>query len=151
MICHGIEKDLVHAGLLKMDWPVYRRYGLSDDGTRRFSEIFDADETSLSSGSGDHTGGLVIPEDSDARHAFLMDLLGKKAAETLGVPSEELDVSKPLDSYGFDSLMAAELVVDIERMTRVALPKMSLLKGGLTIDGLVEMVEKELGRMLPIH
>ena len=149
MICHGLEHDLVHAGLMRVAWPVYREYGLAEFRTRRFREIFGENEAGVAFGAGNYSGSLVLPKEARERQLFLAELLGKKVAEALGLPRDQLDESVALESFGFDSLMATELVIDIERMVNVTLPKMTLLQGGMTIGGLVEIVEKELGKILP--
>ena len=77
-----------------------------------------------------------------------MKVVTGEVAAVLGIPQAKLEIEKPLDSLGIDSLMAVELVVGIEAATNIALPKMILLRPGLSVAELGGILEKE---MLQLH
>jgi acyl carrier protein len=64
----------------------------------------------------------------------------------LGIPAGKLDPRQPLDALGFDSLMAVELVVAIEQKVGIRLQKMSLLRAGMTVLDLVQIIEENLAK-----
>jgi acyl carrier protein len=73
-------------------------------------------------------------------------VLLREAASALGVAPEKLAPEDPLDALGFDSLMAVEMVTRIERATGAGLPKMSLLRPGMSVADIAALVEEELGQ-----
>ena len=72
------------------------------------------------------------PETSDGLEAWLVSQIAARS----GVDPSEIDVHRPIDHYGMDSLMAIELAHSIESNLGVALP-MSGLLGGPSISQLV--------------
>ena len=56
----------------------------------------------------------------------------------------KLDPEQPLNTLGFDSLMAVELSIKIEKNLKINLPKMVLLKSGLNALELTKIIDKEL-------
>lgn len=67
----------------------------------------------------------------------------RAVAHTLGIAPGQLEIDAPLDSLGFDSLMAVELIVQVEEAAGVKLARMTLLQEGLSTRGLIRIVEEE--------
>ncbi|MDQ0601967.1 acyl transferase domain-containing protein/NAD(P)-dependent dehydrogenase (short-subunit alcohol dehydrogenase family)/acyl carrier protein [Streptomyces canus] len=60
----------------------------------------------------------------------LLDFLRQEAAVVMGLRAERVNVNRPLNRLGMDSLMAVELRNRIERRYQVKLPMVQLLKDG---------------------
>ncbi|WP_254396452.1 acyl carrier protein, partial [Streptomyces sp. AC512_CC834] len=60
----------------------------------------------------------------------LLDFLKQEVAVVMGLRAERVNVSRPLNRLGMDSLMAVELRNRIERRYQVKLPMVQLLKDG---------------------
>jgi KR domain/Phosphopantetheine attachment site len=80
--------------------------------TFRYMHQMDIDETSATSGSGSATnyaaafvGAATLAEAEEV----VVEGLTQKLSKALSMPPENVDTSKPLHSYGVDSLLAVEL------------------------------------------
>lgn len=60
----------------------------------------------------------------------VVEALKKAVAEVLGLNQERLNVTRPLNRMGMDSMMAVQLRSRIERQFRIKLPMIKILKGG---------------------
>lgn len=130
-IHHGLSADLQQVAVMAGDWNRMARYIPSVDGSPRFGLLV----TDRGAGSPD-TEPTDEQEDAGAAIAAAV-------AHVLGVGRSDLDPDTALDTLGFDSLMAVELVVKLEQVTGVRLPKMSLLEAGLNTRGLIDQLEQE--------
>ncbi|MEU3855343.1 type I polyketide synthase [Streptomyces sp. NPDC029554] len=73
----------------------------------------------------------------------LVEFLRQEAAVVMGLRAERVNVSRPLNRLGMDSLMAVELRTRIERRYQVKLPMVQLLKDG-TITTVAQALAAEL-------
>ncbi|MFF8481889.1 SDR family NAD(P)-dependent oxidoreductase [Streptomyces antibioticus] len=73
----------------------------------------------------------------------LLDFLKQEAAVVMGLRAERVNVNRPLNRLGMDSLMAVELRNRIERRYQVRLPMVQLLKDG-TITTVAQALAAEL-------
>ncbi|WP_326718859.1 SDR family NAD(P)-dependent oxidoreductase [Streptomyces sp. NBC_00243] len=80
---------------------------------------------------------------ADAPSTDLLESVKREAAIVMGLRPERLNVNRPLNRLGMDSLMAVELRNRIERQYRVKLPMVQLLKDG-TITTVVQALAAEL-------
>ncbi|WP_218005066.1 type I polyketide synthase [Actinomadura macra] len=62
--------------------------------------------------------------------AQVEDLFVERVAEVLGLKAERINIRRPLNKMGLDSLMAVELRNRLERDLGVKIPIVSILKGG---------------------
>jgi len=69
---------------------------------------------------------IALPEE---RRRALVGLVGRRAADILGLPESELDVGRPLVNLGLDSLMAVELKNWVDSVVGVDLAVVTLLQG----------------------
>jgi NAD(P)-dependent dehydrogenase (short-subunit alcohol dehydrogenase family) len=83
------------------------------------------------------TGLLAMPVEE--RPAIVLGYLRAQTALVLGFASDRLEVTEPLSSLGFDSLMAVQLKTRVEADLGVSLPMMSML-GGPSVEELTETV-----------
>jgi acyl carrier protein len=64
-------------------------------------------------------------------------------AETLHVPAEEVDLTKPLNEIGLDSLDAVHMVATIESIIRQELPE-DVIKRVTCLNDIFEMMRERL-------
>ncbi|MET9565792.1 type I polyketide synthase [Streptomyces tauricus] len=73
----------------------------------------------------------------------LLDFLKQEVAVVMGLRAERVNVSRPLNRLGMDSLMAVELRNRIERRYQIKLPMVQLLKDG-TVTTVAQALATEL-------
>ncbi|KAA0909367.1 hypothetical protein FGF04_39670, partial [Streptomyces apricus] len=73
----------------------------------------------------------------------LLDFLKQEVAVVMGLRAERINVSRPLNRLGMDSLMAVELRNRIERRYQIKLPMVQLLKDG-TVTTVAQALATEL-------
>ena len=147
-ITYGYEQNLSQLGIITADWNIVCKYSISVAKSPRFSLLVRAAESGGDTDENSRIGisATISPEE---RKAMISQAIAREVAAVLGISRSKLDTGKPLVTLGIDSLMAVELVIGIETATNVTLPKMMLLRPGLTVDELVEIVEKELLKRHP--
>ncbi|MEU2900748.1 SDR family NAD(P)-dependent oxidoreductase [Streptomyces sp. NPDC001273] len=82
------------------------------------------------------TTGQAVPSE-------LLDFLKQEVAVVMGLRAERVNVSRPLNRLGMDSLMAVELRNRIERRYQIKLPMVQLLKDG-TVTTVAQALATEL-------
>jgi hypothetical protein len=83
---------------------------------------------------------LLQAMDTVERHQTLTDRLQGEAARVLRLPPAELDVTRPLNQFGMDSLMALELKNRMQSQWGITVPLVSILSGP-PVTGLVSILE----------
>jgi acyl carrier protein len=71
--------------------------------------------------------------------------LAEYLAQILQTDATRLDPKLPLQDYGVDSLMAAELLTTLRQRLDVEIPPLELLQGGVTVTDLARHVLVRLG------
>ncbi|MFJ8539706.1 SDR family NAD(P)-dependent oxidoreductase [Streptomyces sp. NPDC093591] len=131
------------AGVGRYDWARLRAF-LPTLTTPRFAALLPA-EGDL----GGHTrqdlvaalAGLGAEEALKAVSGTLAEYL----AQILQTDAARLDPKLPLQDYGVDSLMAAELLTTLRQRLDVEIPPLELLQGGVTVTDLARHVLLRLG------
>jgi len=90
----------------------------------------------------------IIAIEPEKRAKVLIDYLQQQLARVLGIPKARLDVNKPLNMVGMDSLMAIELKNNLESNIGIVLPIATLLQGPSTVQ-LAEQVVAQLADLQP--
>ncbi|WP_448330246.1 SDR family NAD(P)-dependent oxidoreductase [Streptomyces sp. DSM 41534] len=83
--------------------------------------------------------------DEEAALDHLVDQLTRLLAEVLHMDHEDLDPHRRLDSYGMDSLMAAQVLVSLNQRYELDIPPMELLRSNGTIAEFARIVQLRLG------
>ncbi|GAA1678471.1 type I polyketide synthase [Streptomyces yatensis] len=83
--------------------------------------------------------------DEETALAHLVDQLTRLLAEVLQMDHEALDPHRRLDSYGMDSLMAAQVLVSLNQRYELDIPPMELLRSNGTIAEFARIVQLRLG------
>ncbi|MEV0261270.1 SDR family NAD(P)-dependent oxidoreductase [Streptomyces sp. NPDC050617] len=76
---------------------------------------------------------------------YLRTTLAGLLAEVLRLEADQLDPYRRLDDYGMDSLMAAQVLVNVHQRYGVDIPPMELLRSNGTIDDLSRILHVRLG------
>jgi len=144
VIALGLRHRLDTVGIAPADWNTAARYNPSIGTSPRYSRLVKQSEHIRDTAPG--AGKIVIHSamTAEERKEKLTDVLSREVAGLLGLPVSRLDISQSLAAIGFDSLMAVELVMRIEDVAGIKIPKMKLLKAGLNTQELVGLVEKEM-------
>ncbi|KUL64403.1 beta-ketoacyl synthase [Streptomyces violaceusniger] len=83
--------------------------------------------------------------DEETALAHLVDQLTRLLAEVLHMDHEALEPHRRLDSYGMDSLMAAQVLVSLNQRYELDIPPMELLRSNGTIAEFARIVQLRLG------
>ena len=67
----------------------------------------------------------------------LEEKIKKKLTELLQVPSEAIDMNRPMTNYGVDSMMSMELTTWASRELSLGITQLEVL-GGLTVESLAK-------------
>lgn len=145
-ICCGIEKQLTHMGAIVIDWNTTSRFSIPVAESPRFSIL------TQSAGTDKKTSGQTkhritkrkLPENRTERLQLITQSIAREVAGVLGMQVSTLDPDHPMELLGFDSLMAVELNMKLEKIFNITLPKMAMLKSGLTVSKLSRTVMDEL-------
>ncbi|GAA4003461.1 type I polyketide synthase [Allokutzneria multivorans] len=117
-----------NVGVLPMDWPrFFQQYG--EDVPPRYAEQVELHGSASSEQA--VSGSLrqrLRTQTGDARELLLREVLRARVATVLGMPSTDLDDTKPLMDY-LDSLLAVEISSWLERELGAKVTIMELMKG----------------------
>jgi NADPH:quinone reductase-like Zn-dependent oxidoreductase/SAM-dependent methyltransferase/acyl carrier protein len=132
----GLEQKSAVLGVMNVNFRKLARYMESISTLPRYSFL------AHSAGHGE--GGLES-QNSESGQSFesLEQAVTRAVTNTLGIARDQLDLDASLESLGFDSLMAMEMVVAVEEAVGIKLAKMILMQGGLNTRGLIQIVEDE--------
>lgn len=137
----GLDQKAAVLGVMNVDFRKLARYMASISTLPRYSFLA---PSQWADGS-EHGDMHSLAQTAGTAHngETLEQAVTRSVAHTLGISSERLEMDAPLETLGFDSLMAMEMVVTVEEAVGIKLAKMVLLQGGLTTRGLVRIVEEE--------
>ncbi|WP_247256077.1 type I polyketide synthase [Pseudomonas moorei] len=113
-------------GVLELDWKALSRF-LPAAGSPKFNELArlhggEQDEES----DADDIQRLLAEMDDPELIELFNEMLKQEISEILRIPTSKLDITRPLQELGLDSLMSVELVVAVEERFGVRLPVMEL-------------------------
>ncbi|MEW2544924.1 SDR family NAD(P)-dependent oxidoreductase [Streptomyces sp. NPDC047002] len=92
---------------------------------------------------------MLARMDEESALAYLVDQLTRLLADTLHMEHDALDPHRRLDSYGMDSLMAAQVLVSLNQRYELDIPPMELLRSNGTIAEFARIVHLRLGLATP--
>ena len=119
--CLGVvmRKDVAQVGACKVDWKLVTQTNTALRRLPRFSEV-------AATGQGGQGGGrirseLLATKGAD-RERILADFLAQQVAKVLKVEAKTIDLKRPLNEIGLDSLSSFQLKNRIESEVGVSLP-----------------------------
>ncbi len=111
-------------------------------GTDRYQELVDASKSGASTGGGKIKQELLALEEEE-RIERLVDYLAEQVAQVLKADVSAVEVDRPLNEFGLDSLTSFELKNKLEANLDAVIPANVLLQRP-TLEGLAEAVSKVL-------
>ncbi|MEJ8672497.1 SDR family NAD(P)-dependent oxidoreductase [Streptomyces sp. MS1.AVA.1] len=130
-------------GIGRYDWTRVRSW-LPALATPRFSALRPADGE-LGGNSRQDLLAALADVTADEALETVNRALAEVLARILQTDTARLDPALPLQDYGVDSLMAAELLTTLRQRLDVEIPPMELLQGGVTLTDLARHVLLRLG------
>ena len=129
VILAAVPRELPHRlAVIKMDWAKWASFNAVVK-TKRFSGIVKSSGASTVAGRQFLQDFFALPQSGDARKALLTRKIAHNVATVLSFPEDELDVNKPLNEMGLDSMIANEVRVKIEQEIGVPMSIASLIGG----------------------
>jgi phthiocerol/phenolphthiocerol synthesis type-I polyketide synthase C len=147
MLSLVLRLPLPSVAVLQLDWTRWRNGLPADTGAPMYSELVSGSTTESAAGQ------PGIPHEArealrragpQERQRLLERYLRDRACDKLGLAPERLDLDRPLDQLGVDSLIATELRTQIERELGILVPVVELLNGP-TVTGLAERLRERVG------
>ena len=139
------NQDSAQIGVIPIDWKLVQQFSPEVAALPLFSRVaftevkqpvHDGGQERPQQGS---TRDLLLSVEPSAREQLLVDYLRETASRILGLRQAALDLRRPLNAMGLDSLMAIELKNAIQTNLGIALP-VSVLVSGPSISELGEQV-----------
>lgn len=132
----GLGQKSAVLGVMNVNFRKLARYMESISTLPRYSFL------ARSAGHGDGASESENAESGQSLESLEQSVM-RAVTNTLGIARDQLDLDASLESLGFDSLMAMEMVVAVEEAVGIKLAKMILMQGGLNTRGLIQIVEDE--------
>ncbi|MEV4441378.1 SDR family NAD(P)-dependent oxidoreductase [Streptomyces sp. NPDC049577] len=148
----GITEDILTAGADvrgagRYNWArITRILGLG--GVPRLAPLAPALPTDETMSREEILRMLAAMPPRDARQ-HIADGIASALAEVLETPVEQIDHHRRLDTYGIDSLMAAETFVSLQQQYDLDIPPMELLRSEGTITDVARIIHLRLGLARP--
>jgi acyl carrier protein len=89
---------------------------------------------------------LLTTMDDEQAHAYVAGRITRLLSTVLLVPAEQIDAHRRLDEYGFDSIMATEMLARVRDTFAIDIPPMELVRGGGSVADLTQNVLLRIGR-----
>jgi acyl transferase domain-containing protein/NADPH:quinone reductase-like Zn-dependent oxidoreductase/NAD(P)-dependent dehydrogenase (short-subunit alcohol dehydrogenase family)/SAM-dependent methyltransferase/acyl carrier protein len=149
-ISHGLRTSAANLYAANIDWQTLSQFSRTVAASPRFSLLASsqAGQSANKDAQPGFEGGLVRDATPEERYRQLERILLSEVSGVLGIDPQSLDLNRPLQSMGFDSLMAVELILSIERATGYGFSRMSLLRANATTNELIGEVAGALGGMV---
>ena len=151
-VAHGMQTGASHLCAADLNWSLLRQFFRVVATSPKFGQLKAGqksasrnDENSGVRGRAD-AAAFASPEDW---HHHIETVVVREVSGVLGMDPQNLDLNRPLVKLGFDSLMAAELIVAIEQATGYGFSRMALLRQDVTAAELIDEVETSLSGNAP--
>jgi 1-acyl-sn-glycerol-3-phosphate acyltransferase len=144
-----LRRDATHVMAARVDW---KRWAESSPAAvasamlRHFAPAADASAAQRAE-TGSPRAAILAAAAPD-RRGLVISFLKEKVGKVLGHSPSKLDVERPLNDLGFDSLIAVELMTILRMELGVELAAVKLLQG-VTIDGIATLALEQLGAGAP--
>lgn len=141
-VAQGLRAGTANLYAAALDWSTLRQFSRTVSASPRFGLLRtgSADQASDKDARTAARAGLDASATPEERYRHVRQILAREVSGVLGIDPQSLDLARPLQNLGFDSLMAVELIVAVERATGYGLTRMSLLRSDVTTMELIAEV-----------
>jgi NADPH:quinone reductase-like Zn-dependent oxidoreductase/acyl carrier protein len=139
-----LQKKPIQMGVMRMDWQKVARSISTSALSQRLSAL--AGPSSLEQQGGEEGSRLqeaLLHADPERREEIVRIYIREQVARVLGASASKLDVDRPLNELGLDSLMGVELRNRVETDLALSLPMRELMQSP-TINSLSRAVLNQL-------
>ncbi|MFQ6029232.1 MAG: acyl carrier protein, partial [Dehalococcoidia bacterium] len=124
-----LQQNPVQMGVVRTDWQQWRQLYRAAGESPFFSHLTGGEEAGRSRAQGKLMRDALLAAEIGERQRLLESYIQEQLGRVLQLDLPRLDLQKPLDSVGLDSLMAIELKTRMETDLAVTLPMVSLMQG----------------------
>jgi acyl carrier protein len=126
---HGLHATLrfqpTQIGIMDVDWPQWGKFEPTGGKSPRFVHLTGKRNGAVNDSLADSLHQLPALE----RFSIVELMLAEQVAQTLRIPTDRIDVKRPLTEMGIDSLMTVELQIAINMTFGVELSALELTRG----------------------
>lgn len=138
MLGRLLKAEAAQAAVVKIEWRSIAGSMRGVATSPKFEEVRGSAEGDSAEGRAPGSNILDLPEAE--RQSAVTEALKEQVAKVLRVSVAKLDIQRPLNSLGFDSLMSVELANRIEGQFQVVLPPGKITASTTTADLAVELL-----------
>jgi acyl carrier protein len=131
-----LQKNSIQMGVMRMDWHKVPKYTSRAEVPKRLSLLISASGIEPQGGEeGSRLQEALLHATPEEREAIVQTYIREQVARVLGASPAKLDLDRPLNELGLDSLMSVELKNRVEGDGVLSLP-MSAFTQSPTINSL---------------
>jgi acyl carrier protein len=123
-----IAADATHAAAMPIDWRAFAR-AYPAFAAEPFLELVVPERNAVGMTPARLSIAALLSEPVETQFTLAAGYLRTEAARVLGIAADLLDVTTPLSSFGFDSLMAVQLKNRIEADLGITIAMINILHG----------------------
>lgn len=117
------------------DWGKWSRYEVNAVHSSRYRTVLEEARQEHDDSVKSRLSAKLAVLDREVQQQVLVSLVAEVFATALKMPAEQIDPARPLDSLGVDSLMATEIIVNLDATLGVSVSTLELI-GSNTISTL---------------
>ncbi len=145
-LSYGLRSSSPYISAGTLDWSLARGAFTTVSKSPRFSFVRDDRGGHAGAGAQAVLDANLTPEE---RREIVHEIVVAEVAAVLGLDPSNLDIDHPLEDLGFDSLMAVELQVAVEKATGYSIQRMALLRPNLSAADLIDEIAGTAGEKRP--
>ena len=139
-----LQKNSIQMGVMRMDWHKVATSTSRGGVSQLLSSLIGANGTEPQGGEeGSRLREAVLHAKPEERETIVQTYIREQVARVLGASAAKLDIDRPLNELGLDSLMSVELKNRVEREGALSLPIGALMQSP-TINSLSTAIFNQL-------
>lgn len=139
-----LRRNPIQMGAMRIDWQKMASLASKAQVPQRLSSLIGENTEQQRGEEGSRIREALLHAKEEEREEIVRTYICEQVARVLGTSAAKLDVDRPLNELGLDSLMAIELKNRIESDLALSLPTRELMEGP-TINRLSKAVLNQLG------
>ncbi len=143
-----LQRKPVQTGVMRIDWQKWTNFASKVHVPQRLISLVTEQKESQGMEEGNRVREILLAANPEARSEIVQTYLREQVARVLGISAAKLDMDRPLNELGLDSLMAVQLKNRIESDLSLSLPTRELTENP-TINRLSTAVLDQMGARRP--